>query len=103
MGQAVGNLQEYWDRHRGRVPVSPVAASGTGLTRVSTIHAASARVLPLKDPKTGLHYYTSGYDYTKMNNGYKGFQGDFMSNGIITPGQRVDSQAHRGEVCLSEM
>ena len=25
--------------------------------------------LPLKDPKTGLHYYTSGYDYTKMNNG----------------------------------
>ena len=22
-----------------------------------------------------------------MNNGYRGFQGDFMSNGIITPGR----------------
>ena len=43
--------------------------------------------LPLKDAKTGLHYYTSGYDYTKMNRGDRGFQGDFMSNGIITPGR----------------
>ena len=39
--------------------------------------------------------YTSGYDYTKMNRGDYGFQGDFMSNGIITPGREWTAQALR--------
>ena len=86
MGQAVGNLQEYWDIIDG----SDGIVGGCiwdwvdqGIYDTRRIKAGQ----PLVDEKTGLHYYTSGYDYTKMNHGYRGFQGDFMSNGIITPGR----------------
>ncbi len=86
MGQAVGNLQEYWDI----IERSEAIAGGCiwdwvdqGLYDTRRIKAGQ----PLVDAKTGLHYYTSGYDYTKLNNGIEGFQGDFMSNGIITPGR----------------
>ena len=86
MGQAVGNLQEYWD----------VIESSTGITGgciwdwvdqgiYDTRRIKSGE--SLIDKSTGLHYYTSGYDYTRMNHGDNGFQGDFMSNGIITPGR----------------
>ena len=86
MGQAVGNLQEYWD----------VIESSTGITGgciwdwvdqgiYDTRRIKAGK--PLKDTVTRLHFYTSGYDYTKMNRGDNGFQGDFMSNGIITPGR----------------
>ena len=86
MGQAVGNLQEYWDL----IEASTGITGGCIWDWVDQGIYDTRRIrkgLPLKDPKTGLHYYTSGYDYTKMNNGYRGFQGDFMSNGIITPGR----------------
>ena len=86
MGQAVGNLQEYWDIIEGSDGITGGCIwdwvdQGIYDTRRIKAHQ------PLVDPKTGLHYYTSGYDYTKMNHGYRGFQGDFMSNGIITPGR----------------
>ena len=86
MGQAVGNLQEYWD----------VIENSQGITGgciwdwVDQGIYDTRRIKegkPLTDNATGLHYYTSGYDYTKMNHGDNGFQGDFMSNGIITPGR----------------
>ena len=86
MGQAVGNLQEYWDL----IEASTGITGGCIWDWVDQGIYDTRRIrkgLPLKDPKTGLHYYTSGYDYTKMNHGYRGFQGDFMSNGIITPGR----------------
>ena len=86
MGQAVGNLQEYWDVIEG----SNGIIGGCIWDWVDQGIYDTRRIknnLPLVDPKTGLHYYTSGYDYTKMNHGYRGFQGDFMSNGIITPGR----------------
>ena len=86
MVQAVGNLQEYWDvieRSTGIVGgcIWDWVDQGIYDTRRIKEHK------PLIDSKTGLHYYTSGYDYTRMNRGDNGFQGDFMSNGIITPGR----------------
>ena len=86
MGQAVGNLQEYWDiieQSKGIVGGCIWDWVDQGIYDTRRIKAG----LPLVDPKTGLHYYTSGYDYTKLNKGIEGFQGDFMSNGIITPGR----------------
>ena len=86
MGQAVGNLQEYWNvivKSTGIVGgcIWDWVDQGIYDTRRIKEHK------PLIDSKTGLHYYTSGYDYTRMNRGDNGFQGDFMSNGIITPGR----------------
>ena len=86
MGQAVGNLQEYWDvieNSNGIVGGCIWDWVDQGIYDTRRIKAGE----PLKDPKTGIPYYTSGYDYTKMNRGDYGFQGDFMSNGIITPGR----------------
>ena len=86
MGQAVGNLQEYWDvieKSTGIVGgcIWDWVDQGIYDTRRIKEHK------PLIDSKTGLHYYTSGYDYTRMNRGDNGFQDDFMSNGITTPGR----------------
>ncbi len=86
MGQAVGNLQEYWDlieQSSGIVGGCIWDWVDQGLYDTRRIKAG----LPLTDSATGLRYYTSGYDYTQLNNGVEGFQGDFMSNGIITPGR----------------
>ena len=86
MGQAVGNLQEYWDlieQSSGIVGGCIWDWVDQGIYDTRRIKAG----LPLVNPTTGLHYYTSGYDYTQLNNGVEGFQGDFMSNGIITPGR----------------
>ena len=86
MGLAVGNLQEYWDV----IEKSTGIVGGCIWDWVDQGIYDTRRIKenkPLIDSKTGLHYYTSGYDYTRMNRGDNGFQGDFMSNGIITPGR----------------
>ena len=86
MGQAVGNLQEYWDVIDGSMGITGGCIwdwVDQGLYDTRRIKAHQ----PLVDPSTKLHYYTSGYDYTKLNHGDRGFQGDFMSNGVITPGR----------------
>ena len=86
MGQAVGNLQEYWDiieKSSGIVGGCIWDWVDQGIYDTRRIKAGE----PLVNTENGLHYYTSGYDYTKMNHGDNGFQGDFMSNGIITPGR----------------
>ena len=86
MGQAVGNLQEYWDI----IENSKSIVGGCIWDWVDQGIYDTRRIKnhqPLVDEKTGINYYTSGYDYTRLNNGVEGFQGDFMSNGIITPGR----------------
>ena len=91
MGQAVGNLQEYWNL----IETSTGIIGGCIWDWVDQGIYDTRRIregLPLTDAKTGLHYYTSGYDYTKMNRGDRGFQGDFMSNGIITPGRECTAK-----------
>ena len=86
MGQGVGNLQEYWDvieRSTGIIGGCIWDWVDQGLYDTRLMKAGK----PLVDTTTGFHFYTSGYDYTKGNNGGNGFQGDFMSNGIVTPGR----------------
>ncbi len=86
MGQAVGNLQEYWDiieQSSGCIGGCIWDWVDQGLYDTRRVKAGQ----PLINKRTGLHYYTSGYDYTQRNFGNEGFQGDFMSNGIITPGR----------------
>src|SRR5574344_841513 len=74
MGQAVGNLQEYWDIIEG-------IKTGIGgciwdwvdqsIYRASAIQSGTFK-------KNGYNYYMSGYDFPGPN------QGNFVNNGIIT-------------------
>ena len=84
MGQAVGNLKEYWD----------VIESSNGIIGGciwdwvdQSIYKPSDLVKGTKT-KNGFHNWTAGYDYNSIAvnwNPVTGFQGNFLNNGIITP------------------
>ena len=84
MGQAVGNLKEYWD----------VIESSNGIIGGciwdwvdQSIYKPSDLVNGTKTKK-GFHNWTAGYDYNSIAvnwNPVTGFQGNFLNNGIITP------------------
>ncbi len=84
MGQAVGNLKEYWD----------VIESSNGIIGGciwdwvdQAIYKPSDLVKGTKT-KNGFHNWTAGYDYNQVAvnwNPVTGFQGNFVNNGIITP------------------
>ena len=81
MGQAVGNLKEYWD----------VIESSTGIIGGciwdwvdQSIYKPSDLVNGTKT-KHGFHNWASGYDYNSTSGINYGFQGNFLNNGIITP------------------
>ena len=81
MGQAVGNLKEYWD----------VIESSTGTIGGciwdwvdQSIYKPSDLVNGTKT-KNGFHNWASGYDYNSTSGINYGFQGNFLNNGIITP------------------
>lgn len=81
MGQAVGNLKEYWD----------VIESSTGIIGGciwdwvdQSIYKPSDLVNGTKT-KNGFHNWASGYDYNSTSGINYGFQGNFLNNGIITP------------------
>ena len=84
MGQAVGNLKEYWD----------VIESSNGIIGGciwdwvdQSIYKPSDLVYGTKT-KNGFHNWTAGYDYNSIAvnwNPVTGFQGNFLNNGIITP------------------
>lgn len=75
MGNAVGNLKEYWDILEG-------SKAGTGgciwdWVDQSVIHPDGVRKGQLE--KNGFPYYVSGYDMPGPH------QGNFLNNGIIPP------------------
>lgn len=74
MGNAVGNLQEYWDIIEG----SPYGIGGCIWDWVdqSIYDAQSIKTNELT--KNGYNYYMSGYDYPGPH------QGNFANNGLIT-------------------
>ena len=81
MGQAVGNLKEYWD----------VIEKSTGIIGGciwdwvdQSIYKPSDLVNGTKT-KNGFHNWASGYDYNSTSGINYGFQGNFLNNGIITP------------------
>ena len=85
MGQAVGNLKEYWDQIEGSTGI--IGACIWDWVDQSVYDPAKL-VNGQKKSDNGFNYWVSGYDYSNgrfnTNQPY-GFQGNFLNNGIITP------------------
>ena len=82
MGQAVGNLKEYWD----------VIENSTGIIGAciwdwvdQSVYDPARLVNGQKKSENGFNYWVSGYDYNSTSGINYGFQGNFLNNGIITP------------------
>ena len=82
MGQAVGNLKEYWD----------VIENSTGIIGGciwdwvdQSVYDPARLVNGQKKSDKGFNYWVSGYDYNSTSGVGMGFQGNFLNNGIITP------------------
>ena len=82
MGQAVGNLKEYWD----------VIESSTGIIGGciwdwvdQSVYDPAKLVNGQKKSNNGFNYWVSGYDYNSTSGVDYGFQGNFLNNGIVTP------------------
>ena len=82
MGQAVGNLKEYWD----------VIENSTGIIGGciwdwvdQSVYDPTKLVNGQKKSDNGFNYWVSGYDYNSPGGVDYGFQGNFLNNGIITP------------------
>lgn len=74
MGNAVGNLKEYWDIIEG----SAHGIGGCIWDWVDQSIYAPQAILDGQLMKNGFPYYTSGYDYPGPH------QGNFVNNGLIT-------------------
>lgn len=86
MGQAVGNLKEYWDV----IESSSGIIGGCIWDWVDQSFYDPARLVNgEKKSKNGFNYWVSGYDYNTVSVTYgsdpTGFQGNFLNNGIVTP------------------
>ena len=82
MGQAVGNLKEYWD----------VIENSTGIIGGciwdwvdQSVYDPARLVNGQKKSDKGFNYWVSGYDYNSTSGIDYGFQGNFLNNGIVTP------------------
>lgn len=82
MGQAVGNLQEYWDI----IEASSGMIGGCIWDWTDQAVYDPEHVLcgTLTQDGTGFRYYIAGYDTSNYSYGTNGFQGDFLNNGIVT-------------------
>ncbi len=81
MGQAVGNLREYWN----------VIEASSGITGAciwdwvdQALYNPADLVNGIKTKK-GFHNWVAGYDFNSPKGVNYGFQGNFLDNGIITP------------------
>ena len=83
MGQAIGNLKEYWD----------VIENSTGIiggciwdwVDQSIYNPEKLANNQKKKSENGFNYWVSGYDYNSTSGVDYGFQGNFLNNGIVTP------------------
>lgn len=90
MGNAIGNLQEYWDEiEGGNAMIGGCIWDWVDQSIYDPAHLNSGELV---QPSTGYHYYGSGYDYVSLTGGNQGFQGDFVNNGIITAGREWTSK-----------
>lgn len=86
MGQAVGNLQEYWNE----IESSDNIIGGCIWDWVDqAIYKVKPNVgiVTDKTDENGFHLWTSGADYNKSW-ASQPFEGDFMDNGLVTPDRR---------------
>lgn len=82
MGQAVGNLKEFWDIIEG----SNGIIGGCIWDWVDqSVYDPAKLVNGEKKSANGFNYWVSGYDYNSTSGINYGFQGNFLNNGIVTP------------------
>lgn len=88
MGQAVGNLKEYWD----------IIESSNGIIGGciwdwvdQAIYQPADLVNGIK-MKNGFNNWVAGYDYNSTSGINYGFQGNFLDNGLITPDRKWTSK-----------
>ena len=82
MGQAVGNLKEYWDQIEGSTGI----IGGCIWDWVDqSVYDPAKLVKGQKKSDNGFNYWVSGYDYNSTSGVNQGFQGNFLNNGIVTP------------------
>ena len=82
MGQAVGNLKEYWDIIEGSTGI----IGGCIWDWVDqSVYDPAKLVNGEKKSDNGFNYWVSGYDYNSTSGIDYGFQGNFLNNGIVTP------------------
>ena len=82
MGQAVGNLKEYWNQIEGSTGI--IGACIWDWVDQS-VYDPTKLVNGQKKSANGFNYWVSGYDYNSTSGINYGFQGNFLNNGIITP------------------
>nr|WP_302960809.1 glycoside hydrolase family 2 TIM barrel-domain containing protein [uncultured Prevotella sp.] len=82
MGQAVGNLKEYWDQIEGSTGI--IGACIWDWVDQS-VYDPARLVNDQKKSENGFNYWVSGYDYNSTSGINYGFQGNFLNNGIVTP------------------
>ena len=82
MGQAIGNLKEFWDIIEGSTGI----IGGCIWDWVDqSIYDPARLVNGQKKSENGFNYWVSGYDYNSTSGVGMGFQGNFLNNGIVTP------------------
>ena len=81
MGQAVGNLQEYWDV----IENSNGIIGGCIWDWVDQAIYKPADLVNGTKMKNGFHNWAAGYDYNSTSGIDYGFQGNFLDNGLLTP------------------
>ena len=85
MGQAVGNLKEFWDIIEGSTGI----IGGCIWDWVDqSVYDPARLVNGEKKDKNGFNYWISGYDCNSVYTNWSpaiGFQGNFLNNGIVTP------------------
>lgn len=82
MGQAVGNLKEYWDVIEGS---NGIVGACIWDWVDQSVYDPARLVNGQKKSENGFNYWVSGYDYNSPSGVGMGFQGNFLNNGIITP------------------
>ena len=82
MGQAVGNLKEYWDQIEGS---NGIIGACIWDWVDQSVYDPAKLVNGQKKSANGFNYWVSGYDYNSTSGVNQGFQGNFLNNGIITP------------------
>ncbi len=85
MGQAIGNLKEFWDIIEGSTGI----IGGCIWDWVDqSVYDPARLVNGEKKDKNGFNYWISGYDCNSVYTYWSpaiGFQGNFLNNGIVTP------------------
>ena len=85
MGQAIGNLKEFWDIIEGSTGI----IGGCIWDWVDqSVYDPARLVNGQKKNENGFNYWISGYDCNSVYTYWSpaiGFQGNFLNNGIVTP------------------